>query len=761
MTKQQQQLAEEFVTLLETEQLEWKKGWSGISARPYNPITGTVYHGVNRFRLLLTAQALGYQDPRWCTFHQIQKNNWKLKRGKGQASKVEIWMPYDRELKKWITWEEFREQGGITERYCLRTKSYPVFNGDMIEGIPPLEVTLQEVDPVELVDTISDSMQVPIVYHEIDRAFYRPSEDRIYLPNREQFFSTYDYASTALHELAHATGAAHRLNRKLTGSNSQESYAQEELVAEITSCFLSSELPVKQTEEHIRNHQAYVQSWIRQIREKPESLIRAIQSAEQASNYLEYHGKRITWEEYQERVGEVQSNTPSEEKLPEKHPQREEKERMDPILKDVPDSGTNQKRKIVAVESTKDYEDPDFTPNRYNSKGSGREDYYRVVGIQEGGWYVEPVDDKIYHSYREAEKAIKATPAWKQISYDRLIQESGKERTRKLEAREKIRTEVEDLEEKIGRLKEKQSYLKQLLKECEENPKLAQARQQILEYEKSIGRMESRMKEAGEKELLAYAKQCEEYLSFGESVDKLTDVLESKEQMSMREAVSVCKTPDLLQKVGCKPLPMHMSQQHLLDCMHPKQKENAHYHGLTREEIKKIPEALERPVILAESMTRKDTLIALLDYREQNGNPLLVAIRPDGKALYQVEQVDSNFIMSVYGKDHFQSFLQKMIKEDKLIYVDQEKGKRLGYFGKEIEQFAFKDKEILKQISSQIVEKGKESEDICKVFRISEQDADKKTSPPDLSGGQSLRYCRSDCDKTTLLLVLNSIKHYG
>ena len=577
----------------------------------------------------------------------------------------------------------------------------------MIEGIPQLEVTLQEVDPVELVDTISDSMQVPIVYHETDRAFYRPSEDRIYLPNREQFFSTYDYASTALHELAHATGAAHRLNRKLTGSTSQESYAQEELVAEITSCFLSSELPVQQTEEHIRNHQAYVQSWIRQIREKPESLIRAIQSAEQVSNYLEYHGKRITWEEYQKRLGEVQSNTPSEEKLPEKHPQREEKERMDSILKDVPDFGTNQKRRIVAVESTKDYEDPDFTPNRYNSKGSGREDYYRVVGIQEGGWYVEPVDDKIYHSYREAEKAIKATPAWKQISYDRLIQESGKERTRKLEAREKIRTEVEDLEEKISQLKEKQGYLKQLLKECEANPKLAQARQQILEYEKSIGRMESCMKEAGEAELLAYAKQCEEYLAFGESVDQLTDVLEAKEQMSMREAVSVCKTPDLLQKAGCKPLPMHMSQQHLLDCMHPKQKENAHYHGLTKAEIKKIPEALECPVILAESMTRKDTMIALLDYREQNGNPLLVAIRPNGKAMYQVEQIDSNFIMSVYGKDHFQSFLQKMIKEDKLIYVDQEKGKRLGYFGKEIEQFAFKDKEILKQISSQIVEKGK------------------------------------------------------
>lgn len=619
-------------------------------------------------------------------------------------------MPYDRELKKWITWEEFREQGGITERYRLHAKTYSVFNGQMIEGIPPLEVNLQEINPVELVDTISDSMQVPIVYHETDRAFYRPVEDRIYLPNREQFFSTYDYASTALHELAHATGEAHRLNRKLTGSNYQESYAQEELVAEITSCFLSSELPVKQTEEHIRNHQAYVQSWIRQIREKPESLIRAIQSAEQASNYLEYHGKRITWEEYQKRMGEAEKAVPSEEKIPEKRlgdPLQSEA-KQDFILKDVPDFGTNQKRRIVAVESTKDYENPEFTTNRYNSKGYGREDYYRVVGIQEGGWYVEPVEDKIYHSYREAEKAIKANPAWKQISYDRLIQESGKERTRKLEAREKIRTEVDDLEEKISQLKEKQGYLKQLLKECEENPKLAQARQQILEYEKSIGRMESCMKEAGEAELLAYAKQCEEYLAFGDSVDRVEELMEqNQKELARREVIPVCETPEILQKAGCKPLPMHMSQQHLLDCMHPKQKENAHYHGLVREEIKKIPEALEHPVILAESMTRKDTMIAMLDYREQNGNPLLVAIRPDGKALYQVEQIDSNFIMSVYGKDHFQSFLQKMIKEDKLIYVDQEKGKRLGYFGKEIEQFAFKDKEILKQISSQTVEKGK------------------------------------------------------
>ena len=84
----------------------------------------------------------------------------------------------------------------------------------MIVGIPKLEVTQNEIQPVELVDTISGSMGVSISYHESDQAFYRPVEDRIYLPYRQQFHSEYAYASTALHELSHATGVESRLNRQ-------------------------------------------------------------------------------------------------------------------------------------------------------------------------------------------------------------------------------------------------------------------------------------------------------------------------------------------------------------------------------------------------------------------------------------------------------------------------------------------------------------------------------------------------------------------
>ena len=283
MTELQKQLAEQFLHLLEEEKLDWKKEWSGIPGRPYNPVSETVYRGNNYFSLFLTSVAKGYQDPRWCTFAQIKENGWGLKAGKGQSAKIEFWYPYDREQKKSISWPEFWEAGGqINDRYQLYSRMYAVYNGDMIVGIPKLELAQNEIQPVELVDTISQNIGVPISYHQTDRAFYRPTEDRVYLPYRQQFDSEYAYASTALHELSHATGAEHRLNRKQEGKFGTEPYAYEELVAEISSCFLSSELPIVQTEEHLQNHKAYVQNWIQGIKEQPEALFHAVKEAEQA-----------------------------------------------------------------------------------------------------------------------------------------------------------------------------------------------------------------------------------------------------------------------------------------------------------------------------------------------------------------------------------------------------------------------------------------------------------------------------------------------
>lgn len=711
MTKLQQQLAEQFLHILEEEKLDWKKEWSGLSGRPYNPVSKTVYHGSNYFSLLLTSMAKGYQDPRWCTFAQIKEQGWTLKAGKGQSAKIEFWYPYDREQKKAISWQEFREAGGqINDRYQLFSRAYSVYNGDMIVGIPKLEVTQNEIQPVELVDTISGSMGVSISYHKSDQAFYRPVEDRIYLPYRQQFHSEYAYASTALHELSHATGSEHRLNRKQGGEFGTEPYAYEELVAEISSCFLSSELPMGQTEEHLQNHKAYVQSWIQGIKEQPDALFRAVKDAEQAAVYLEYHGGLITLEEYQTYGIEVEPAAQT----------------RDP----VPKFGTEETKK-VAIESTMDYEDLDFHVNRYNEKGYGREAYYRIVSLNEEG-IVTPVDRTVYRNLEQVRTAISQKTEWKEVLYEDLIQEAmknqveqvsfpnlkqsdgwrlakegehytvyldgdrfltgtskkvqelnrraGEGKVIKQASADQLKEGINKMTRQIDQLENNQTYLQEIVERygLEASPELEEAKRKIAAYEKSIGRTESMINQASTEQILAYGKKCESYLNFGNSVDRVLHPLERASPR--REAVLVCTTPGILREVGLKDLPMHITQKHILDCLHEKTINNNHYHGLSVQELKRLPEALESPIILAESLTKENSLVAVLNYREQDGNPVIVAVRPNGNAIYELRRVDSNFITSTYGKDNFSEFYQRILDQGKLLYVNRENGEKLGYY---------------------------------------------------------------------------------
>ena len=672
MTELQKQLAEQFLHLLEEKNLEWKKEWNGLPSRPYNPISKTVYNGSNYFSLLLTSIQKGYQDNRWCTFAQIKEQGWKLKPGKGQSGRIEYWYPYDREQKKAISWQEFREAGGqINDRYQLFSRVYFVYNGDMIVGIPKLEVTQNKIQQVELVDTISGSMGVSISYHESDQAFYRPVEDQIYLPYRQQFHSEYAYASTALHELSHATGSEHRLNRKQGGEFGTEPYAYEELVAEISSCFLSSELPMGQTEEHLQNHKAYVQSWIQGIKEQPDALFRAVKDAEQAAVYLEYHGGLITLEEYQTYGIEVEPAAQT----------------RDP----VPKFGTEETKK-GAIESTMDYEDLDFHVNRYNEKGYGREAYYRIVSLNEEG-IVTPVDRTVYRNLEQVRTAISQKTEWKEVLYEDLIQEAMKNQVEQVSFPNLKQSDgwrlakegINKMTRQIDQLENNQTYLQEIVERygLEASPELEEAKRKIAAYEKSIGRTESMINQASTEQILAYGKKCEAYLDFGNSVDRVLHPLEKEKYYQGKkrhEAILVCNTPEMIQNVGLRELPMHITQKHVLDCLHEKTVDNVHYHGLSTQELKRLPEALESPVILAESLTKDDSLVAVLDYREQDGNPVIVAVRPNGNAMYELRKVDSNFITSMYGKDNFSEFCQRILDQGKLLYANKEKGEKLGYY---------------------------------------------------------------------------------
>lgn len=277
-------VAQMFIKSLEEDQLSWRKNWKALNVLPQNAVTGTAYKGVNRFYLMFLCQQNEWEDPRFATFNQIKEKGWKLLKG-SKGVKVEYWMPYDVEEKKIISWKEANLEN---KKVGLVPKYYTVFNARDIDGIPPMqEPERKDIKPDKILQTIQKNMHIEILHDGKDRAFYRPSEDTIHLPEPEYFESDHAYNTTAMHELAHATGAPHRLNRDLKNLFGSAEYAYEELIAEISAVFMSNELSSCMEPYEMDNHKAYVQSWISHIKEKPEILMQAIKEANKAADYLE------------------------------------------------------------------------------------------------------------------------------------------------------------------------------------------------------------------------------------------------------------------------------------------------------------------------------------------------------------------------------------------------------------------------------------------------------------------------------------------
>ena len=309
-----QRLAESFAHVLEEKGLDWKKEWGNGSTVPLNAVTKARYRGANAFYLALISMINGYDDPRWVTMVQIMdqkgtyhpKEKWHLKAGT-EATYVEYWFPYDVKKKKALAWEEHAEElrNGRNELdFVLSARYTAVFNAAQVEGMPELSAQeKQEVSPDELLEKLSKNMGVAILNDGGERAFYSPLEDQIHLPMPEIFHSTYAYNSTALHELAHATGHSSRLNRSLVGLFGSSEYAYEELVAEIASAFMGVDLSKEAQSEHLKNHKAYVQSWISAIRNKPEMLTKAIKEAQTAACFMDWKAELITEQEFQKEVG--------------------------------------------------------------------------------------------------------------------------------------------------------------------------------------------------------------------------------------------------------------------------------------------------------------------------------------------------------------------------------------------------------------------------------------------------------------------------
>ena len=159
--------------------------------------------------------------------------------------------------------------------------------------------------------------------------------------------------------------------------------------------------------------------------------------------------------------------------------------------------------------------------------------------------------------------------------------------------------------------------------------------------------------------------------SFAQQVD---DVLNGK--ADRYSDLKVCDTPQILLDVGCEQLPMFYTQRHLRKVILPKNLVK-HTHGLTEEQIKKMPELLEKPVMIYDSLSRQDSLVVVTSEVDTENDPIIISIHPNGSGKYDLERVSSNFITSVYGRENFNKHLELELQADNILYINKEKSQEL------------------------------------------------------------------------------------
>lgn len=277
-----QEVTDKIIASLERGTAPWVKPWQdrrdACATMPYNYHSKRSYHGINTVLLWAAAYEKSYTSPAWLTFKQALDMGGHVRKGeKGQT--VIFWKFLDRT-------ERDEQTGEEKARRVPMAKAYTVFNLEQCEGIEP-PAPVQEI-PEEDRHATAEAFILGTgaeIIHGGNRACYIPSFDRIHMPHRAQFLAGIGlghYYATALHEITHWTGHKSRCARDLNSRFGTESYAAEELIAELGAAFLCAQLGI----EGELQHPQYIESWLRVLKQDNRAIFTAARLANQAADYL-------------------------------------------------------------------------------------------------------------------------------------------------------------------------------------------------------------------------------------------------------------------------------------------------------------------------------------------------------------------------------------------------------------------------------------------------------------------------------------------
>lgn len=285
-----EEVAERLIAALEAGTAPWQKSWSAGEKNhvlPFNVASGNRYRGIN----VLMLMAQGYSDARWMTFKQASDQGYSVKKGE-KGTRVQFWSTIGSAVKTDDGGNPVVDDKGkpVKEKITLDSpfvRYAYVFNAQQIDGIPELEVAAPaepgKWEQSDRADAIITASGANIRHDGGDQAYYMVMRDSIHMPLKELFPDASSYYEVLMHELGHWSGHSSRLKRDMSGSFGTESYAKEELRAEIASMLIGEALDLGHNPE---SHASYVASWIKVLKNEPMEIFRAAADAEKILNFI-------------------------------------------------------------------------------------------------------------------------------------------------------------------------------------------------------------------------------------------------------------------------------------------------------------------------------------------------------------------------------------------------------------------------------------------------------------------------------------------
>lgn len=252
-----------------------------IIERPINVASSKAYRGVNTVALWASAYCQHFTTGLWGTYRQWQERGAQVR--KGEKSSLIIFYK-DLEPSDLDCTDEDAQR-----RFVARASH--VFNLAQVDGYAFEDVSVADdrIQPCAQAERLVRACGASVTTGGM-RAFYSRSTDSITMPDRFRFLDTETgsaseaWYATLLHELAHWSGAEHRLARTFGDRFGDDAYAMEEMVAELAAAFLCGDLGI--TAAPRPDHADYIGHWLRILKGDRKAIFTAASAASKAADFL-------------------------------------------------------------------------------------------------------------------------------------------------------------------------------------------------------------------------------------------------------------------------------------------------------------------------------------------------------------------------------------------------------------------------------------------------------------------------------------------